>query len=187
MKLHFVFMPIKTICLAIILISIFMIPLSAKCNSSKSIKSQIVMPLFQPKDLYDFLFIEEIDTTIEGYKKRILFKNKYNGNHSVGIILDNFTNRDYFLPLSQRYDLSLELEVNFYYNERILLSRTVKTTYDPFLGKRGNGFSFFTYKTPNELPIGEIMECEIIVIRPDDNLSNRYGPVKFYIQKMSDK
>ena len=137
-----------------------------------------------PKDLYDLLIKEELDISKKGLIKRFEFKNKYAGRHDGGVLLDRFTNDLYFVPLSQRYQLKLKMEVNFFVQNSLILSRVVADEYSPFVGvRKGSGFSFFIYECPKDLPVNKLITCEVIVIEPDSTLNTFYGPVRFYIKK----
>ncbi len=146
-----------------------------------------VMAFAPPKDLYDDLINEELDISKKGLIKRFEFKNKYAGRHDVGILLDKFTDDLYFKPLSQRYALKLKMEVNFYVQNSRVLSRVVENKYDPFIGRTSKGFSFITYDSPKDLPLDNLIICEVKVVEPDITLNTAYGPARFYVKKMSDK
>lgn len=148
---------------------------------------RFMQALAPPKDLYDYLINESLDISEKGLTKRFEFRNKYPGRHDIGILLAKFSDDLYFRPLSQRHILKLKMEVNVYSQDALILSRVVENKYDPFIGRKGNGFSFITYESPRDLPIDKLIICEVKVLEPDDQLNTTYGPVRFYIRKMSDK
>jgi len=143
--------------------------------------------IYPPKDLYDFLINESLDISEKGLTKRFEFQHKYPGRHNIGILLANFSDDLYFKPLPQRYILKLKMEVSFYSQGTLIMSRMVENQYDPFLGRRGNGLSFITYKAPQDLPMDKLIVCEVKILEPDGQLYTTYGPTRFYISKMSDK
>jgi hypothetical protein len=181
--------------LGILFLLMLIIPILASLLLNKIILSSeapkalrlFIMAVAPPNDLYDFLIKEEIDLSEKNSIRHYEFKNKYTGTHDVGILLKKFSADQYFKPISQRYDLKLKLQVNFYMQNRLLLSRVAEHKYDPFLGLNGNGFSFFYYECPEDLPLNKLITCEIQIIEPDSKLLADYGPVSFYIRKMSDK
>jgi hypothetical protein len=144
-----------------------------------------VTAVIPPYDLYDRLIEEEIDVSKKGLIKRVEFQNKYVGRHDVGILLEKFTANQYFMH--QRYDLKLRMEINFYVDNKLILSRLVENKYYPFLGIDRNGFDFIDYNCPKDLPIKKSITCEVKIIMPDPTLKTVYGPVWLYIRKASDK
>lgn len=142
---------------------------------------------YQPKDFYEYLVKEEVGISEKGLTRRYVFSNKYAGNHVAGILLDNFSPDLLFNPLSQKYKLKLKMEVKFYYQNEIVKTYFVDTTYSPFIGQRGSGFSLIYYKSPIDLPLKKQLVCEINIIEPDEELERLYGPIRFYISKMSDE
>jgi len=56
----------------------------------------------------------------------------------------------------------------------------------PFGGNNEGGYTLIYYETPEDLPVDEILRCEIKVIEPDVELAERFGPVKILIVKISD-
>jgi hypothetical protein len=173
--------------LILTVLAIIILNKSILSSNTPDVMKLIVLAVAPPKDFYDYLINEEIDVSKKGFTKRFEFKNKYVGRHVVGILLDNFTDDLYFVPLSQRYNLKLIMEVNFYTQNALILSHLVENTYSPFIGRKWSGFSFFTYDCPKELPLDKIITCQVKVIEPDSKLNTAYGPARFYINKMSDK
>lgn len=167
--------------------SVFMLILIPLAMMSLSEMGSLIRTIFPPKDIYDYLINESLDITEKGLTKKFEFKNKYSGHHSIGILLDKFSDDLYFKPLSQRYILKLKMEVNFYSQSTLILSRVIENKYYPFIGKRGNGWGFITYKSPLDLPLDKVIVCEVKILEPDDKLSTTLGPVRFYIKKDSDK
>jgi len=43
------------------------------------------------------------------------------------------------------------------------------------------------YQCPEDLPKKQTIRCELKIIKTDDELREKYGPVKFYIRKGSDE
>ena len=178
----------RSILLSIVILIVLAILLFIGLTSSyPETVRRFMRAIAPPKDLYDFLINEDLDVRERGLIKRFEFRNKYSGRHDIGILLDKFSDDLYFKPFSQRYILKLKMEVNFYLQNSLVLSRVVENKYDPFIGRKGNGFSFITYEAPKDLPINELITCEVKVIEPDKQLYAAYGSVRFYIRKMSDK
>jgi len=173
--------------LIFIVLSILLLNRSILSSNTPKAMRLMVLAIAPPKDLYDYLINEELDVSKKGLIKRFEFKNKYAGWHDVGVLLDRFTDDLYFVPLSQRYNLKLKMEVNFYVQNSLVLSRVVENKYDPFIGRKEKGFSFITYDCPKDLPLNKLITCEVKVIEPDSTLNTAYGPARFYIKKMSDK
>ncbi len=169
------------------MLAIFLLNRSILSSNAPKATRLLALAIVPPKDLYDYLINEELDISEKGVVKRFEFKNKYVGRHDVGVLLDKFSDDLYFKPLSERYRLKLKMEVNFYSQNLLILSRVVENKYDPFIGRKGNGFSFFTYDSPKDLPLDKLITCEVKVVEPDGTLNTVYGPAKFYIKKMSDK
>ena len=140
-----------------------------------------------PRDYYIPLFKEDFDISKDGLSKEIVFKHNYEGNHSFGILLEHFSDDLYYVPLSKRYKLKLKMEINFYSNNELILTKKIENIYEPFIGDIGRGFSFFTYKVPQELPINKDIVVHIKILETDKYLFETYGPTKLYIEKRSDK
>ena len=174
--------------LILIVLSILLLNRAILSSNSPKDLRHLVELLAPPKDLYDYLINEELNISEKGLIKRFEFKNKYAGSHGVGIILDKYSDDLYFKPLSQRHTLKLKMEVNFYLQNSLISSRVVEDKYNPFIGPkgRGSGFSFFIYDSPEDLPLNQLITCEVKIIEPDSNLYTAYGPVRFYIRKISD-
>lgn len=173
--------------LMLFVLAIFLLNKAILSSNTPKVMRLIVLAVAPPNDLYDYLTNEGIDVSKKGLIKRFEFRNKYVGRYDVGILLDKFTNELYFVPLSQRYNLKLRMEVNFYVKNLLILSRVVENKYDPFIGRKGKGFSFIIYDCPKDLPHDKLIACEVKVIEPDITLTTTYGPARFYIKKMSDK
>ena len=144
----------------------------------------MVQMLAPPRDLYRYLVREEIDFRKKGLIRRFEYRNKYLGNHEVGILLDNFSDDLYLSP--HPYKLKSKVEIKFYIKHKLVLSRVLDEKYQPFNGATGNGFSLMYYKCPVDLPLDDTILCEITIVEPDVYLFNTYGPVNFFIRKMSD-
>jgi len=173
--------------LVLTVLAIFILNKSILSSNAPDVMKLIVLAVAPPKDLYDYLINEELDISKKGFTKKFEFKNKYVGRHGVGILLDKFTDDLYFVPLSQRHNLKLKMEVNFYVQNSLILSHVVENKYSPFIGRKWSGFYFFTYDSPKDLPLDKLITCEVKVIEPDRTLNATYGPARFYINKMSDK
>lgn len=139
-----------------------------------------------PKDLYDYLVNEEIDLSKDDVVRRFEFKHKYTGKHNVGILLSHMPDELYELKQSY-FALKVRLEVNFYVGGKLTLSHHLGDEYHPFIGRTGSGLILATYNCPEDLPTDTLVLCEVKVVQPDRDLNRTYGPIKFYIRKMSDE
>ena len=140
-----------------------------------------------PKDYYVPLVKEDLNISTRGMINKISFKNKYEGNHSLGIFLEHFTDDLYYVPLSKRYKTKLKVEISFYNQGTLLLTKHLEDIYEPFIGDFGSGFALFTYKVPQDLPLNTDLILQISILESDKHLFDTYGPTKLYIRKISDK
>ena len=170
----------------IVLVIVFKRPIMRSSCAPPQLR--LLLRLFvPPADLNDLLVNEELDISKKGVVKEFEFKNKYLGNHDAGIILGKFTSDLYYVPSEKRYKLKLIMEISFYTDNRLILSRIIEKVYDPFVGgPNRSGFSFVHYKCPEDLPVNKKIIFKVKVIEPDEYLAAHYGPVKFYVAKGSD-
>ncbi|MBU4488532.1 MAG: hypothetical protein KKI13_05650 [Candidatus Omnitrophica bacterium] len=152
-------------------------------NSKSEGLRVLVQMLMPPDDLYDYLMYEKIDVTKAGAVREFTFKNKYLGRHSFGIVLDNYSQDLYF----NKSALKLKMQVSFYIENNLYISHTVESDYYSFTGRHKGGFGFDSYRCPDDLPKDKIITCRIAVITPDKEISDKYGPIMFYVKKMSDE
>lgn len=138
-----------------------------------------------PKDLYSRLVEEEIDISTKGAQKSFKFKNKYFRTHSVGLMSRGF-NADWYFRWREDRITPLRLEVSFFVDGKKLLSKVVGEDCSPFIGRKNGGFSLMLYDCPEDLPIDQLITCEVRVIQPDEAMYQTYGPIECYIQKRSD-
>lgn len=148
----------------------------------------IVQLLFPPRDLYKRIITEEIDITKKG-EEEVEFKNKYVGDYIVGILLKNF---DFETMYHDKPDSILGIEVNFYLDNKLVLSHIEgfkEKKYSPTYGGKvsyESGYYFLGYDCPKDLPINKTIICKIKILEPDTNFNDKYGPVKFFIEKITD-
>lgn len=139
-----------------------------------------------PKDYYVPLVKDDVDISKKGITKTIGLKHKYEGNYSLGIFLEHFSDDLYYVPLSKRYKLKLKMEISFYNNNILILTRNIDSS-EPFIGEFGSGFALLLYKVPQEIPVNTDLVVKVTILEPDKYLFDTYGPSKLYISKMSDK
>lgn len=159
--------------------------LSDRILQSETVPPQVrllIAGTFPPKGLYNYLACEELNIREAGSIQRLVFENRYAGRHEAGIVLTSFP-----VELYRNHRVTLGLRVSFYSEGRLLLSRLVDSEYTPFLGKKDNGFTALIYRAPSDLPLRKPIVCEVEVVKPDQALADAYGPIKFYVRKMSDK
>ncbi|NTV14167.1 MAG: hypothetical protein HGA96_09610 [Desulfobulbaceae bacterium] len=144
--------------------------------------------VYPPKDYSNLLVDEEIDISRIGAIYRYQFTNKYKGNHSAGIFLKGFSKGGLF---SEEYlknnKFTLMVNIDFYVDKKLTISKIFEGLWYPFVCEKVGGLIFMFYKTPNDLPINKLISCEVKIIAPDKNLSDTYGPARFYIGKESDQ
>lgn len=144
--------------------------------------------IFTPSDYYMPVVNEEFDISQKGTTKRFIFNLKYDRSYTAGIMLKKYRDsKDYNKSLSERYKTTLQLEINFYVDNVLTLSKEFRGEPSPFYGLYGDGWILVHYKCPEELPINKNITCEVKIIEPDKYLQEHYGPASFYIAKMSDK
>lgn len=170
----------------IILIFVFRRAIMSTSYAPKTLR--LLLQLFvPPDDFYDLLVNEELDISKKDVVKQFEFKNKYLGNHDVGIILEEFASELHNVPSDKKYKLKLIMEISFYTDNRLILSRVIERSYDSFVrNRKQGGFTFIYYKCPEDLPVNKIIICKVKVIEPDEYLAAHYGPVKFYVRKRFD-
>lgn len=144
--------------------------------------------IFTPDDYYRPIVNEELDVSVKGLTKKFEFKHKYDRAYDAGIMLKNYgvNNNDHYKSLTKRYKPTLKLEIKFYVDNVLVLSK-VSEEPSPFLGLYGDGMMLIYYRCPDDLPLNKQIVCEVKVIEPDKYLQDNYGPASFYIAKMSDK
>lgn len=167
--------------LVILLVVFLVIILSLRLFFNKGFFENIVYMFAPPKDLYEYLVIKHIDI-LKAEAQEYQFKNKYDGIHSVGILLDNFSNELYL----NKKQPNLKFKMDFYVKDKLIISCT-KSEGEPFVGKRGSGYSYLVYHCPNDLPKNELVTCKVSIIEFEKEFFDKYGPVKFYVQKMSEE
>jgi len=145
--------------------------------------------IFTPADYYLPIVNSDLDISREGESKTIELTHKYDRAYISGLILKGFGyGDDFFESKTKRYKTTLHLEISFYVDDTLLLKKSVQNDdYSPFLATYGGGMHLFYYKCPNELPLNKKIICVVKVTKPDKHLQDTYGPVKFFIAKMSDK
>ncbi len=141
-----------------------------------------------PNDADSLMVDEEIDISNKGAIIHSELINKHKGNYSAGIYLKNFSEGQAFSGEYLRKNIfTLKIGIYFYVNHSLVLSKIVEGHWSPFASQNGGGLIFVSYRTPEDLPLHTTISCEVKIIEPDINLSNAYGPARFYIRQESDK
>lgn len=151
------------------------------CNAAR--ESKLWRLLFPPHDLFDIVLQDGIDISSPAQFSVGHFTLKYNGPYICGLLLDKFSSSSY----QNNIDLKLRLKIEFFHGADLIAFKSTSNTYTPFLGLRGNGLSLVDFNAPHDVPLNSQIFCKVSVISPDIELSTVYGPVTFYIQKMSEK
>lgn len=180
---HFIFI-ILIIFVIILLVSLLFL-LRAPISRGKIFPSLrfFVQYFCPPRDLFDLIVNDEIDTSKRGMAPTTKFRLKYIGPYAVGLLLDRFPPNLYH----NKYDLILRLKFDFYKGNIFLFSKETSNEYSPFIGLRGNGFTLFHFNTPEDIPVDEDIICKVNVLQADEYLNHQYGPIKIYIQKRSEE
>ena len=75
-----------------------------------------------------------MDITKIGNVQTFKFKNKYIGPYTGGILLEKFSDELY----RKKYRLKLQIKLDFYNDNTLLILKETTNDYSPFYGKRGN-------------------------------------------------
>lgn len=143
----------------------------------------LVQFLCPPKDLFDMVIDEKIDIASKGEIPPFMFKIKYIGPYNVGILLNKFNDN----WCRNKRSLQLRLKLDFYSNDILLISKESTDKYEPFYGRRGNGFILFSFDSPAEIPIDTYITCKAMVLIADKELDAQCGPARLYAQKLSEE
>lgn len=136
-----------------------------------------------PKDLFDLVVNKEIDVTNLNNLQSFEFKIKYVGPYTGGILLEKFSDDLY----RKRYELRLRIKLDFYNDNKLLISKETSNAYSPFYGSKGDGLMLFEFKSPEDIPIDTEITCKSIILATDEYLSKQYGPMRLYMQKESEE
>lgn len=175
---------ISTIAIIFILLALIAF-LRVPISKGKILKpARLWVQLFwPPKDLFDSVVNKEINITNTAEPQSFKFTVKYVGPYTVGVLLNNFSDDLY----RKKYDLKLRVRLDFYKNDALLISKETSSDYTPFYGKRGNGLMLTEFESTEDVPIDTEITGKLIVLSPDESLSNQYGPLRLYIQKRSEE
>jgi hypothetical protein len=142
----------------------------------------IVELFFPPDALYTTLAYTDISQNEEIIS--LQFRNKYSGNHSIDLILNNMRTIDFTEMYNYRTDIKFELK--FLIGETVIHYETIENiTRNPFSGKE-EGYMLYFYKCPHDLPLNKAIKCEVKIINSDYKFFELYGPAKIRVRKMSD-
>ncbi len=139
--------------------------------------------LSPPSDLYDVVIDKKIDAGKDKGIATIAFRIKHHGRYSTGIFLerlpDDFWKTNYA-------ELKLNIKLSFYFGDQLLLIQEPITPLLHFVGKNEQGVWFSTFEAPDDLPVDNNLNCKLEVIISDKEFEKKYGPIRFYIQKISE-
>jgi hypothetical protein len=180
-----IFVVITLIIFIIFIILITVTLLRVPISKGKILKqAKLWVHLFcPPKDLFDLVVDEEIDVTNLNNLQLFKFKLKYIGPYAGGILLEKFSDNLY----RNRYELQLRIKLDFYKDNKLLISKKIGNNYSPFYGRKGNGLMLFEFKSPGDIPIDTEITCKSTILVTDEYLSKQYGPMRLYIQKESEE
>jgi len=141
-----------------------------------------------PSDLYDPLCIKEIDLSKSGIVYECEFTNKYKGNHTIGIAVENPPDPE---KSSKEWSSEIKIEVYGEYDQGpLLLSQLVRKPYYIYFGGHisKGGFALIGYRSPDVLPLYRKLKCRFIVNKLDKAFMNgEYGKTMLCVSKASDK
>ncbi len=140
----------------------------------------VVQLVNRPKDFYDPLASEALDILDGHAEKNVTINNKYMGLHVVGLLFPKSV-----IPYVEYHTLHLQADIKCYVENELRYSRSISSG-GYFRGKTGSGFHLANYKVPKDLPLDERISCEFSVSDLDMEFVEKYGPVKFFIRKLSD-
>lgn len=143
----------------------------------------IVLTFCPPSDIYDMPTCSPIDVSASGITTSITFTVKYVGPYGLGVFVDN-TPDDL---VWRKHSLSLRMRLEFYHGQKLLLSNEVGRTYSFISGGKGNGIILLLFRAPQELPVGQPIDCKITVLERDTYLTDTCGNPKLFIHKWSEK
>lgn len=133
-----------------------------------------------PKDLYGNLVNIDFDLSKNG-RYMVQFENKYPGNHEIIILVEHPT------PVMEEYNANFQINL-IIKGKGVERKKLLKTIKNPFWKASGkSGFSIFSYKVPDDLPLKQLLIAEIEVLKPDKEFTKRYGKQKLSITKVSDE
>ena len=117
-----------------------------------------------PKDLFELVLNEEMDITKIGNVQTFKFKNKYIGPYTGGILLEKFSDELY----RKKYRLKLQIKLDFYNDNTLLILKETTNDYSPFYGKRGNGLILFEFKSPENIHLDTEIICKSTILDTDE-------------------
>ena len=103
----------------------------------------------------------------------------------LGLIYSKFDPNIYFDQRPES-ELLINATVNCYVGSKLHYSQSVNAG-TPFLGKREDGYLLIRYKVPEDLPLEEAINCEFSAKNFDMDFIRKYGDVKIFVRKFSDK
>ncbi len=136
--------------------------------------------MFPPNDLYNKLAETSLDSN-KLDKINISLSHKYSGRYQIGLLFSNFDSGLYW----NKKRLDMEIDATCFLGNNILLKRRMTDAY-PFLSKEGGGYALDVYSVPNDLPLDELVTCELIFLKFKNTLFDKLGNTKLYVQKFSD-
>ncbi len=180
-----VFVIITPIIVIVFIILIAVTLLRIPISKGKILKqARLLVQLFcPPKDLFDLVVDKEIDVINLNNPRSFKFKIKYIGPYTGGILLEKFSDDLY----REKYELQLRIKLDFYNDNKLLISKETSNNYSPFYGRRGDGLMLFEFKSPEDIPIDTEITCKSTILATDEYLSQQYGSMRLYIQKESEE
>jgi len=152
-------------------------------ESHKMKKGTLTRAIFPPSDLYDTVVKREIDIVEKGYKDSFIFKLKYSGLYSIGVLFDKFP----VIYDKKSYNkLSLRLRIEFFDQDKLIFSKKTGKPILSFASKDGNGLWLARFYSSDKIPLGRNIKCKIEVLT-SDFFFEQYGISRFFIKKASEK
>ena len=134
---------------------------------------------FSPSDLYHNLAESNYDLSVRGLEKKLKFTIKYPGNHWLAILVESPP------ELMGEYKADFLVKIQILSEKRVLSESVVSDS--SFWIHSGRGFALTTYNVPGELPIGEPLTINAIVVKESPTFTKQYGKQRIIMSKYSDE
>jgi hypothetical protein len=139
--------------------------------------------IFPPEDLYAFLAETTIIPDESNKVYRFEFSAKYIGTYQIGFI----TAERIPLPSYDSSYFALSLHVQFKVGDKILLSPFTTKMQSSWWGREETGFILHIFRIPEDVPLDEIIQCEIQIASTSYGYFTLGKEIKIYIKKHTEK
>ena len=142
----------------------------------KSLRSHVEI-YCPPKDLFSPTLDSPINLSKNESFYTFNFTNKYSGCYFFCILLDKLPGKS----------LELQMDIEFFKDEKLLFSKKIETDHSSFKGRGGDGFILFEFFSPKEVPIEENITGKLRVLSLAEWFNRESKSVRLYIQRKSEK